>query len=393
MIINLQTSLEYNKYKSKSVVYSKELNESIKSFIPGQWCNLLFKNGEKKIAIINNQVIQGPVIRFINCFESYQNEIDFISALIKIAINKRNMLYPNSCSRRLIYGDSDNMPGVIVDQFENCILLQINSAGFDLYRDFIKEELSSLLNSDVYFYDNQNYRKNEGLPNFKIPKIPDNIKVIENKISYIIPSENIQKIGYYFDHRENREKLKNKLGQYDTSNIQNALDLFCYSGSWGLNALSVLNKDVTMEFVDQGDFCELINSSIKENGYLSKYSFTRSDVFKFLDHTKTKYQLIISDPPAFSKRIENRKQALVGYRKLINKVLNVTDKKCFWALGSCTHGISFEDLDGIVNEVKVKYNRKVQMLDIGIQGGDHPFSSLRDNNFYIKYILYYVEEI
>jgi 23S rRNA (cytosine1962-C5)-methyltransferase len=142
-------------------------------------------------------------------------------------------------------------------------------------------------------------------------------------------------------------------------------------------------------FVDQGDFKNTVERNLELNGY--KGTFIRADVFKQLDifHAEgKKFDVIVSDPPAFKKSLSNRQAALQGYTKLHEKILKVLSNDSLLAVASCTHGVSLDDLDGTVRAARLNQNMTCNILDVGIQSGDHPFSSFSSKNYYIKYILY-----
>ena len=110
---------------------------------------------------------------------------------------------------RLIYGINDSLPGLIVDKYKKYILIQINTAGLDRFRDLIKKTIKEKnQNHEVLFYDNEEYRKAEALPIHERDLLRDDLEVIENGLQYKIPKLAMQKVGYYYDHRENRKKLR-----------------------------------------------------------------------------------------------------------------------------------------------------------------------------------------
>jgi len=291
---------------------------------------------------------------------------------------------------RLFYGASDGLPGLIIDLFENAVITQINTAGVDKYRGVVKQTLEVLTGKKNYFLDNAKYREKEFLPKFETEDLPD-LNVLENGLSYRLRSEIIQKVGFYYDHRENRLQLKNYLGRLNKT-PERGLDLFCYTGAWGINALS--GGILQCDFVDQGDFQEEVDTALKLNGFSGKGKFYRQDVFKFLEEAilqQKKFDLILCDPPAFAKSHLQKDQALDGYSKLHRKVLRLLTPAGLVAFSSCTHYVSHEEFQKNIVDAGFKENKKLRLLYCGVQGWDHPVQSLNDKANYIKSYFYILE--
>ncbi|MBY0415863.1 MAG: class I SAM-dependent methyltransferase, partial [Bdellovibrionales bacterium] len=314
-----------------------------------------------------------------------------ISAHLKSAFRRRDFFNDYQNGARLVYGMNDALPGIIVDKYEKYIFAQINTAGMDRFRGLIKDLLIERYpNQKVLFFDNMEYRKAEVLPIHEPEKIEEDLDIVENGLRYKIPQSVVQKIGYYYDHRENREKMANLLKRTSFAK-KTGLDLFSYVGSWGLHMLKAGVE--TVEFVDQGNMEETTQRHLELNSFKGRGSFTRADVFKFLDTAQTsgkKYDVIVSDPPAFTKSEKNKLMAIQGYEKLHLKAMRLLNDEALMVVASCTHHVNYEELDKTVQEAAMKNSQRVQLLDLGEQGFDHPFSGFKDKSFYIKYLVYFV---
>jgi len=366
----------------------KDLEESIRSCTPGEWVSV--NTGRKKIlGFVNPHVLNGTEVTLINAVS--QNPEDYIKSQITRVISKRN-LFGYSAGARSIYGFEDGLPGLVVDSYKNITIAQINNAGMDKYRDVIRAQLKESLSHDVVFLDNQKYRENEGLPQYDREELPETIEIEESGFKYSLSSSVMQKVGYYYDHRENRLKLENVLSRFDKK-FTNGVDLFCYIGSWGLHALRAGVQNV--EFVDQANMETIVENNVELNNIeASRASFCREDVFKYLDRSiesEKLFDLVVCDPPSFTKSAKNKNKALAGYEKLYAKIFQLMDKNSVLAAASCTQYISLEELDLAVVKMAKKYGRQVQILDMGIQGWDHPIKSLKSKSNYIKYLCYIVE--
>jgi 23S rRNA (cytosine1962-C5)-methyltransferase len=372
-----------------------DFEDSIKPLPPGEWCLMSASPTEVWVGFVNPlieekyscaQILSKLPNSDIKDFDPQR----FISSKIKAAHEKRKRIKGYEKNARLFYGVSDGLPGLIIDQFENAAIIQINTAGIDKFREAIKSQVSEMMGTEAFLLDNQKYREKESLPTFETPKLPE-LDVLENGLRYKIRSEVLQKVGFYYDHRENRLQLMNYLSRFN-AHFKRGVDLFCYAGAWGMSALKAGVDEVY--FVDQGDFAAEVSEALKLNGFESKGQFHRADVFKFLDEAvqkNTKFDLILCDPPAFAKSALQKPQALEGYSKLHRKVLKALNPGGIVAFSSCTHYVGHEEFQKNIQEAAAKENRKIQLVYGGIQGFDHPITSLEERSSYIKSYFYIVE--
>jgi 23S rRNA (cytosine1962-C5)-methyltransferase len=386
---------------NKVRAYQKELKQadiedSLKSIPPGEWCLLIHSSVPIQYLCFVNPMVDDKYVsvHVLDQFsEKDTSEIspeEFIQAKLAQAVERRLQFRGYEQTSRLFYGWADGLPGLIADQFQDKIILQINTSGIDRFRELIKQTLEKITESKVYFLDNQKYREKEFLPVFETDQLPD-ISIVENGLSFHLRSEVMQKVGFYYDHRENRYQLISILSRLNRK-FDSAVDLFCYAGAWGLAALK--GGAANCSFVDQGDFETEINQALSLNGFAGKGSFRRSDVFKYLDESinvKRNFDLILCDPPAFAKSFSQKDQALEGYSKLHRKVLKAAAPKGLIAFSSCTHYVNHEEFQKNILEAAHKENRRLQLIYSGMQGWDHPVPSLMDKANYIKSYFYLLE--
>ena len=375
---------------------SSDVEESTKPIPPGDWCFFSHASlDEVWIGFVNPlidekfssiQLLQLISKTMVPSFDPLR----FIEEKILAAFKKRILFkgYEKGC--RLIYGMNDDLPGLIVDSFHDLSIIQINTAGLDKYREQIKSLINNITHGSSIFLDNQKYREKEFLPTFPAEKVPP-LKIEENGLSYSIRPEVLQKVGFYYDHRENRLQLKAILNRLNRKFIT-GVDLFSYAGAWGLNALQAGVQN--LDFVDQGDFEAEIKNNLISNGFSDRGQFFRSDVFKFIDDKISKqeaYDVILCDPPAFAKSHLQKSQALDGYSKLHRKVLRMANPGALVCFSSCTHYVTHEDFQNNIQDAAYKENKQIQLIYSGIQGWDHPVSSLNDKSNYIKSYFYLTE--
>lgn len=375
---------------------SQDLEDSIKSLPPGEWCYLKSSDStdgwigyvnpliSEKFASV--QVVTAIKPKDVDSF----NVEDFLAQTLRSAIERRRVFKGYERGSRLFYGSSDGLTGLIVDGFENAVIAQINTSGIDRHREFIRNKLKELTNLPIFLLDNEKYREKEFLPTFERETLPD-LKVAENDLSYQLRSQVIQKVGFYYDHRENRLQLQQILRRLNRS-FARGVDLFCYAGAWGMNALTAGVEFI--HFVDQGDFGHEVELALKLNGFEGKGSFHRLDVFRFLEDSLSKgqtFDVILCDPPAFAKNATQKPQALEGYSKLHRRVIKSASKGALIAFSSCTHYVSHEEFQKNIQDAASREGRKLQLVYSGMQGFDHPVTSLDDRSNYIKSYFYIME--
>lgn len=376
-------------------LYYSDILGNIKSCIPGEW--VILNNQKKNIKyigyvnpLVNNSTNVGYILTKLT--DEFVDEESFLTKYLEKAIHKRNLFEGYKENSRLVYGSADELPGLIVDSYVNYVIIQINTAGMDRHREFIKSFLESKFPSKkIIILDNLKYRERELLPQYETDRLTENLEIIENNMSYSISPKNLQKVGYYYDHRENRNRASRLIRSMDRK-FEKGLDLFSYVGSWGLNLLSAGCANI--KFVDQGDFSKEIAASLKLNNYENAGTFYREDVFNFLKKEViqgNKYDLICSDPPAFCKSKNEQRKAYEGYLKLHKNIFNLLEKDSVFIACSCTYYIDFETFERNISEAAMLTGRKIQLIDIGIQGHDHPTKKLIDKNTYLKYFSYLVE--
>jgi 23S rRNA (cytosine1962-C5)-methyltransferase len=381
--------------RKEKALYKKDFTDLTRSYLPGEWCIFFNERTKEHYAgFINLHVKENwPLAFMVHELGTDKNYSpwEIIQSKINKAIDYRKLFhFQNNC--RLVYGENDDLPGLVIDEFENLILIQVNTAGLDQYRNNIKNLLQSKFSSKkIYLLDQPSYRQAECLPTFEEPILDETLLIIENGLKLEVSSEVLQKVGYYFDHRVNRQKVFEFLRQ-SNFNKSMGLDLFSYVGSWGLHLLKAGVEQV--HFVDQGNFETSVLKNAALNHFEGRARFSRDDCFKFLDQCETNKQffdVICSDPPAFTKNASGKMKALEGYTKLHTKVLKCLNVNSLAIIGSCTHYVSLVELDQTMQEAASRVGREIRLLDLGLQGPDHPIKSLNDKSNYIKYLLYFVK--
>jgi 23S rRNA (cytosine1962-C5)-methyltransferase len=370
--------------------YEREVSEGLKGCQPGEW--VFVSEGPKSewglLCLANPTSERSAPLRVLKALKRGEeiSPDSYVREAVAKAIYKRRLFQQLEKGCRLVYGEADGLPGVIIDEYVHCVVIQINTAGMDQHRDLIKSLLGEETKKNCYFLDNEEYRKAEGLPIYNKDNIPA-LEVQENGLKYLIKADVLQKVGYYYDHRQNRKTLSDWLKNYEGEK-SSGIDLFSYVGSWGMNMLGAGVEKVT--FVDQGDFDQSLKGNLDLNGFTGRGNFERANVFEWLKSCKKTYDVVVSDPPAFSKSLKNKSKALGGYQKLHRSLSKIVHEGSLMAIGSCTHGVTLDELDQTVHQGFQDSEFSCQLLDLGHQGCDHPIEALNSTGHYIKFLLYLI---
>jgi 23S rRNA (cytosine1962-C5)-methyltransferase len=392
--ITLKNSV-LSKLKAPGSQFKKgDIEDSIKSFTPGEWVIVPGVDQVNYIGFINPLIDEKYNCLRVIGVASHLDPLEFIKQKIVRAIEYRDQWQGYEAgSRRLFFGEQDGLSGLIIDQYKNINIIQINSAGIDKYREEIKAFVHDKTKIPSFLLDNESSRKKEMLAIYNDISPVNEILISESGFNYRIDTSHMQKLGYYYDHRENRLQLETILKRWN-QNISEGLDLFSYLGSWSKHALrSGVQK---MNLVDQGDLSEKIKQSFILDQLENRYQFDRHDVFKYLDLKfieKKQYQLIISDPPAFAKSPLQKKAAIDGYQKLHQKILRITSQESIVVFASCTHYVNNNEFLNTIKEAGKRERKKLRLLSQGHQGFDHPTTGDGDSSCYIKSYIFYVESL
>ena len=290
---------------------------------------------------------------------------------------------------RLVHAEGDNLPGLIIDYYNRHLVLQMHSAGMYRNADVIVAALQQIYDGEI----DTIFNKSEGTMPFKSPLKEENRFITGNAENTIVSENNLkfrvdwtegQKTGFFIDQRQNRQLLQ----QY--SRDKDVLNLFCYTGAFSVyalagNARSVHSVDSSAKAID------LVNENVGLNFTGKNHKDFAEDAFKFLEHTKDKYDLIILDPPAFAKHQSALHNALQGYKRLNQSALENIRSGGILFTFSCSQVVTKENFRKSVFAASVNAKRNVKILHQLTQPGDHPVNIYHPEGEYLKGLVLYVE--
>ncbi|MEE7627534.1 class I SAM-dependent rRNA methyltransferase [Methylobacter sp. Wu8] len=285
---------------------------------------------------------------------------------------------------RLVFGESDGLPGLVIDRFGPVLSVQITTAGIEQRKESLFAALHELLSPEAIILKNDNgQRQLEGLSlesELAYGKLPDPLIIEENGAKFKIDILEGQKTGWFYDHRNSRAQLAG------IAKNQRVLDLFSYTGAWGIPAAIGGASEVTCVDASEGALTLALENA-KLNQVQDKMHFVRNDVFEFLKQARLDnrlYDIIVLDPPALIKRKKDFKQGYEAYRRLNHLALQVLSKDGILVSASCSHHLSRENLHEILRSSGRHIDRHLVFFAGGGQGPDHPIDPAAPETEYLK---------
>ena len=336
----------------------------------------------------------GSIAVRVLTFKQEEINRDFWKRRLEVALDLRRSLNlvdnPENNTYRLVHGEGDNLPGLIIDVYGQTAVMQAHSAGMHVYRMDIADALSEVMGDIVKHI----YYKSETTLPFKADLGPENgfIKggspenvALENGLKFHVDWLKGQKTGFFVDQRENRHLLE----RY--SKGRNVLNMFCYTGGFSFYAMRgganlVHSVDSSAKAID------LTNQNVELNfpGDERHQAFAE-DAFKYLDRMGDQYDLIILDPPAFAKHRDALRNALRGYSKLNAKAFEKIKPGGILFTFSCSQVVDKKDFRNAVFTAAAQSGRSVRILHQLTQPGDHPVNIYHPEGEYLKGLVLYVE--
>ena len=285
---------------------------------------------------------------------------------------------------RLIFGESDGLPGLVIDRFANVLSVQITTAGMERQKEPLLEVLVELIKPSAILLKNDNpQRELEGLSTESIcayGELPEQLIIEENNTQFKIDILKGQKTGWFYDHRSSRAELA-KLAKDRT-----VLDLFSYVGGWGIPA--ALNHAQQVTCVDASSSAiALAEQNARLNQVSETMQFIQSDVFEYLKQArldKKRFDIIILDPPALIKRKKDFKSGYEAYRRLNHLALQVLEKDGILVSASCSYHLSKANLHEILRSSARHIDRNLSIVATGGQAPDHPIHPAISETEYLK---------
>jgi 23S rRNA (cytosine1962-C5)-methyltransferase len=300
------------------------------------------------------------------------------------ALALREHLYPTP-HYRLVHSEGDALPGLVVDRYGDQLVVQISTAGMESRRDAIVAALVELIQPAGILARNDGFgRELEGLPTGE-PQVlhgtvPEFGQVLEGGLEFRVPLHGGQKSGWYFDQRPNRERLRAYVAG------RRVLDAFSYVGAWGLQAAAAGATHVLC--VDASAPALAALSDNAQRAGLAEVVDTRQgdafDVLAALLEAGERFDLVAIDPPAFIKRKRDAEAGMEAYLRLNRLAMQLVAPGGFLVSSSCSHHLPEADFRDLLRRAVLPLNRRLQLLERGHQGADHPQAPAMPEADYLK---------
>lgn len=298
-------------------------------------------------------------------------------------------------SCRVIFGEADFLPGMVVDKFSDVLVVQSLALGIDRLKDQIVELLKEVLAADgikirgVYERSDAKVRRQEGMELYKgfIGEAFDtNVEIEENGVRYMVDVKDGQKTGFFLDQKYNRKAIQHLCKD------AKVLDCFTHTGSFALNAGYGGAKEVTG--VDASELAveqAILNSKL--NGMEDRVKFICRDVFELLPELEEKgekFDVVILDPPAFTKSRNSVKNAVKGYREINLRAMKLVRDGGFLATCSCSHFMTYELFTQTIHQAARNVHKRLRQVEYRTQAPDHPILWAAEESYYLKFYVFQV---
>jgi 23S rRNA (cytosine1962-C5)-methyltransferase len=306
-----------------------------------------------------------------------------IEARLTSALALRERLYP-APYYRLVFGEADGLPGLVVDRYGDVLAVQMTTAGMERQRGPIVDALTRIVAPRAVVLRNDSpARALEGLPSYVeavVGTAPDDVEVQEGGASFLVPLSAGQKTGWFFDQAPNRDRLQKYVAG------RRVLDVFSYVGAWSVRAALAGAGAVTA--VDSSERAlQALTANAARNGVGALVGVERGDAFavlKTLRQAERRFDVVVLDPPAFIKRRKDMKEGTLAYRRLNEAALELLEPEGLLVTASCSHHMAGSELLRVVQQAARARGRQLQLLEQGQQGPDHPIHPAMPETAYLK---------
>ena len=306
---------------------------------------------------------------------------------------RKKVVDTGSC--RVIFGEADFLPGLVVDKFSDVLVVQSLALGMDRYKSFILETLKELMAKDgisirgIYERSDAKVREQEGMPRVKgflSDPFDTKVEIVENGVRYFVDVAEGQKTGFFLDQKYNRKTI------WPLCPGAEVLDCFTHTGSFALNAgLAGASHVLGVDASELGVAQARENAAL--NGLSDRVEFLCADVFALLPELEAKgqkFDLVILDPPAFTKSRASVKKAVTGYREINLRAMKLIRDGGFLATCSCSHFVDYELFTQTIGQAARNVHKRLRQVEYRTQAPDHPILWDAEDSYYLKFYIFQV---
>jgi len=306
----------------------------------------------------------------------------FFEHQIGAAVERRKRLFPDRDTYRVVFGEGDLIPGLVVDKYGPVLAVQSLTAGIDALMGLVQDALVEILAPEaIYLRNDSPFRSLEGLPQEKglaYGTLPEQVIVELDGLKFLVDVPNGQKTGMYLDQEANRSLLKHYV--WPGASV---LDLFSYTGGWGIHALAAGATEVTA--VDSSrPALSIAEANADLNGFGDRFHPIKDNALDFLKKTSQTWDVIVLDPPAFIKSRSLVKEGLKGYIDINRRALGKLQSGGILVTCSCSHHLDPPGFEAALLSASRQSGRELRLLDARGQSPDHPVLLAMPETRYLK---------
>lgn len=352
-------------------IFSNEIARLEGEPLPGDALNVISARGDFiGVAYYNPR----PLIaaRLVTRLQESIDEVDFYRRKLLAAGNYRQKIYGDLPALRLVHGEADGLPGLVVDRYGDILAIQLLTLGMERRRELILEALQDVFSPEAIVARNDvAVRELEGLERgveLLRGTLPEELIINEHGLRFKIDLMEGQKTGHFFDQKENHQALHGRVEGRDV------LDLFCYSGGWSVHAARFGARKVTGVDISAGAIA-LSETNARLNYQENVCQFQRADVFELLremGHQGQKFGTIVLDPPAFVKSKKRLPEAIRGYLTINRRALELIESGGYLFTCSCSYHLTRDIFVDTLRKAATQAGRTVRLLEMRGQAFDHP---------------------
>lgn len=301
----------------------------------------------------------------------------------------------DTSSCRIVFGEADFLPGIVIDKFSDVLVVESLALGIDRMKEVIIALLKDILQEDgikirgVYERSDAKVRTNEGMERVKGfigEPFDTDVEIMENGVRYIVDVKDGQKTGFFLDQKYNRLAIQRLCKDAEV------LDCFTHTGSFALNAgIAGASHVIGVDASELG--CEQARKNAVLNGLQDKVEFVCADVFDLLPKLEKegrKFDVVILDPPAFTKSRSSVKNAVKGYREINLRGMKLVKPGGYLATCSCSHFMDYELFTKTIHQAAANVHKRLRQVEYRTQAPDHPILWSADESYYLKFYIFQV---
>lgn len=366
-------------------VFSNEVNTSVTplaQFEPGQPVLIEDANGHALGAgYVNPHAL--ICARLVSRHSDHLLDQSLITHRLNVALSLRERLY-EAPYYRLVFGDSDGLPGLVVDRYGELVVAQITTAGMERLKPEIAAALQKVVHPSALLFRNDSAsRELEGLPRYvetAFGEVPESVMLEEHGVRFAVSPQTGQKTGWFYDQRPNRTRLRHYVKELKV------LDVFSYLGAWGIQAAAAGAESVLCIESSQRA-AEAIRANAELNGVGARVSTLRADAFEALRDLRSareRFDVVVLDPPAFIKRKKDVREGTQAYQRVNQMAMQVLAKDGVLVSCSCSYHMQRDALVSVLLRTGRHLDRFLEIVEEGHQGPDHPVHPAIPETSYLK---------